>query len=104
MIVGQFVEACRKKELKVNESMSKVMELNGEEGLECEVHIDGIHLKHVLDFKYLRCVLEESDKNGAEFSSKVAGAIRSLVNARDFELECASLACNIACTCSYVWQ
>ena len=35
-MVGQFVEVCRK-ELKVNTGKSKVMALNGEEGLECEV-------------------------------------------------------------------
>ena len=33
---------------------------------------------------------------------RVAGAIRSLVNVRDLQLECASVARNIACTCSYV--
>ena len=27
-----------------------------EEGLEYEVHIDGIHLEYVSEFKYLRCV------------------------------------------------
>ena len=27
-----------------------------------------------------------------------------IVNTRDLQLECASLAYNIACTCSYVWQ
>ena len=48
--------------------------------------------------------------DGTEFSRKlasgrrVAGAIRSLVNAWDLELECASLACNIACACSNVWE
>ena len=33
---------CVGKSLKVNASKSKVMLLNGEEGLECEVYIDGI--------------------------------------------------------------
>ena len=36
------------------------MVLNGEEGLECEVHVDGIHLENVSEFKYLRCVLDEA--------------------------------------------
>ena len=36
-IVGWFVEACRKRGLKVNPDKSKVMVMNGEEGLECEV-------------------------------------------------------------------
>ena len=65
------------------------MVLNGEEGLECDVHVDGIHLEHVLEFKYLWCVLDESGTDGAECSRKVtsgrrvAGTIRSLDTARD---------------------
>ena len=57
--------------------MNKVMLIR----LECEFHVDGIHLEHVLEFKYLGCVLNESDT--AECSMKVAsgrkvaGAIRS---------------------------
>ena len=71
--------------MKVNAGKSKAMVLNGEEELECEVHIDGICLDHVSEFKYLRCVLDESDTDGAECSRKVAsgrrvaGAFRSLV-------------------------
>ena len=49
-------------------------------------------------------VLDESGKDGAECSRKVmsgrvAGAIRSLVNTRDLQLEC-----DTAYSCSYVWQ
>ena len=36
-----------------------VMVLNGEEGLECEVPVDGIHLENVSEFKYLGCVLDQ---------------------------------------------
>ena len=36
------------------------MVLSGEEGLECEVWIDGICLEHVSKFKYLGCVLDKS--------------------------------------------
>ena len=43
-MVGQFVEVCRRRGLKLNAVKSKVMVLNGEERLECEVHVDGIHL------------------------------------------------------------
>ena len=50
-MVGRFTEVCRRG-LKVNEGMSEVMVLNGEEGLECEVHVDGIRLEHVSEFKY----------------------------------------------------
>ena len=45
--------------LKFNAAESKVMLLNGEEGLEYEVYIVGIHLEHVSKFKYLGCVLDE---------------------------------------------
>ena len=55
VMVGQFVTGCRSRGLKVNAGNSKVMVLNGEEGLECEVHVDGIQLGHVSDFKYLMC-------------------------------------------------
>ena len=84
------------------------MELNGEEGLKCDVHVDGIHLELVSEFKYLGCVLDKHGTDGAECSRKVvsgkmvAGAIRSLVSARDLQLEYASLACNIDGACSYV--
>ena len=52
-MVGQFVEVCRRRELKVNAGKSKVMVMNGEEGLECEFHVERIHLEHVSEFKYL---------------------------------------------------
>ena len=41
------------------------MVLNGEGKLECEVHVDGINLEHVSEFKYLWCVLEESGTDRA---------------------------------------
>ena len=95
MMVGQFAEVCRRRKLKVNAGKSEVMILNGEEELECEVHVDGIRLEHLSEFKYLGCVLDESDIDGVECSRKVAsgirvaGAIRFLVNSRDLQLECA---------------
>ena len=46
----------------------------------CEVHVDGIRLD------------DESGTDGAECSRKVAGAVKSLINANDLQLECASLA------------
>ena len=93
--MGLFVEVYRRKGLKVNARKSKVMILNGEEGLKCEVNVYGIRLEHVSEFKDLKCVLDESGADGAERSRKVASekrvavAIRSLVNARDLQLECA---------------
>ena len=59
-MVGYFVEVYRKS-LKVNAGNSKMMVLGGKEGLECEVCIDGIQLKHISEFKYLEYVLDESD-------------------------------------------
>ena len=42
----------------VKEGKSKVMVMNGEEGLECEIHVDGACLEHVSEFRYLGCVLD----------------------------------------------
>ena len=42
VILGRFTEVCRRRGLQVNAGKIKVMVLNGEEGLECEVHVDGI--------------------------------------------------------------
>ena len=69
------------------------MVLNEEEGLECEVHINEICCKYVSGFKYFGFTVDESGTDGAECIRKlvsgrsVAGAIRSLVNARNFYLE-----------------
>ena len=55
-IDGRFVKVCRRRGPKVNASKSKLMVMNGEEGLECEVHVDGFRFEHVSEFKYLGCV------------------------------------------------
>ena len=95
MMMGRFAEVCRRRGLKVNAGKSKVMVLNGEEGLKCEVHVDGIRLEHVSELKHLGCVLDEAGTDGEEYSRKVAsgrrvaGAIRSLFNARNLHIECA---------------
>ena len=44
--------------------------------------MEGIRFEHVSEFKYLGCVMDESGTDGAECSRRLAGAIRSLVNAR----------------------
>ena len=49
VMVKQFGEVYRRRGLKVNADKSKVVVLNGEEELECEVHVDGVHLEHVLN-------------------------------------------------------
>ena len=54
-------------------------------------------MEHVSEFNCLGCVLDESGTDEAECSRKVAsgrrvaGAIRSLVNARSLQLECAKV-------------
>ena len=53
-IIGRFFEVCRKRGLKINAGKSKVMVMNGEEGLEREAR-----LEHVPEFRYLECVLDE---------------------------------------------
>ena len=45
MMVGRFVKVRRRRGLKVNASKNKVMIMNGEEGLEGEVYVDGIRLE-----------------------------------------------------------
>ena len=62
--------------------------VEGEEGLKCEVFVDGIYLEHVLEFKYLGCVLDKSGTDKAEGRRKVAsGWDRSLVNVRSLQLK-----------------
>ena len=66
-----------------------MMVLIGEEGLECEIHVDRIRLEYLSEFKYLGCVLDKSSTDETECSRnvasgrRVAGSIRSLVNTRD---------------------
>ena len=46
MMVGHFVEVCRKRDLKVNADKNKVMGIGGEEGLGCKIHVDGARLEY----------------------------------------------------------
>ena len=63
--------------------------LDGKEGLECEIHVDGAQLEQVSEFKYL----DESGTDFAEFHRKVVsrrkvvGAIKSLLNVSSLQLE-----------------
>ena len=79
VMVGYFVEVCRRKGLKVNACKSRMMATNEEEGLKYEVSVNEVQLEHLLEFKYLGCILDES---GRVSGRKVAGAGRSLVNTR----------------------
>ena len=78
--------------LKISAYTSMVLMLNGEEGLECEVHVDGMRLEHASKFKYVGCVLDESGIYEAECLRRVASgrrvtsAIMYLVNARELQL------------------
>ena len=65
-MVGQFVEVCRRRGLKANEGKSKVMVMNGEKELKCEVQGDRVCLDHILEFKYLGYILNEAGTDGAE--------------------------------------
>ena len=76
-MVGCLVEVFRERLLKVNVNKSKVIVLNGVEGLKCEVHIDGMHLEYVSTFKWLDCILDESGTNEAKCQTKVATGRRS---------------------------
>ena len=76
VIVGWFAEVCRRRGLKVKTGKSKVMVLNGEEGLECEFRVDGMCLEYISKFKYLGCVLDELGTGRAECSRKVASGRR----------------------------
>ena len=55
VMVGRFIEVCRKRGLEFNADKSKVTVLGVEEGL-YEIHVDGVRLEHVSKFKYLGCV------------------------------------------------
>ena len=46
-MVVRFVEVYRRLVLKANTGKSKVMVLNGEEGLEWEVHLDRIRVERI---------------------------------------------------------
>ena len=60
----------------------------------CKVRVDGMRLEHMSEFKYFRCVLDESGTDEVEYcrklwsGSKAVGTIRYLVNASDLQLEC----------------
>ena len=63
-MVEHFVDVCRRAQ-EVNVGKNKVMVLKGEEGLECQIHVDGMILEHESKFKYLGCVLDELGINEA---------------------------------------
>ena len=60
VVEERFAELCRRRGLKVSADKSKVMVLDGEEGFECEIIVDGVRLEQVSELKYLGCDLGES--------------------------------------------
>ena len=60
---------------------------------ECEVCVDGMQFEHLMEFRYLGCVLDKSGTDEAESRRKVVSgrrvgnAIRSWVDARGLHLE-----------------
>ena len=60
VMVGHFVEVCRRRGLKVNADKRNVMVLGGKEGLGCEIYVYGAQLEEVSEFKYLGYILDES--------------------------------------------
>ena len=96
VIAGRFLEECRERGLKVNVGKSKVMVLDKEEGLECEICVAGTQLEKMSEFKYLGCVLIDSGTDVVKLccrkvvsGRKVVGVIKSQVNARYLQFECA---------------
>ena len=62
VMAGRSVNVCRRRGLKVNADKRKVMVLNGEEGLECELYVHGTRLG-----QFSECVLDESGTDGSEW-------------------------------------
>ena len=54
--------------MKLNEGKKRVMVMNGEEGLESNIHIDGTHLEQVSEFIYLGYVLDKSSRDEVDCS------------------------------------
>ena len=69
VMVGQFADVEGEDWKSMQVRVSDI--LNGELGLEHEVHLDGTHLEHISEFKYLGSVLDESGTDGAEWNKKV---------------------------------
>ena len=54
---------------------SKLISINGEEGMEYGVQVDRVCLENVSELTYLGCVLDNVGTDGAECSRKMASAI-----------------------------
>ena len=65
--------------MKVNAGMSKVMIMNGEEVLECEVHIHRIHLEHVPVLMYGSETMLQEKKQGSRITAVKMDNLRGLL-------------------------
>ena len=87
MMVGCYVEACRRRGLKVNADKTKVMLLGRDEGFKCEVRVDGTILEHTSEFKYLGYAVDESEADDAECRKKMVSERKV---AGKLQLKCAT--------------
>ena len=58
-MVEHLLEVYRRIGLKFNADKSKVMVIDGKEGLESEIHVDWALLDQLSELKYFGCVLYE---------------------------------------------
>ena len=77
----------------------------------CKVMLDGEQLEQMSEFKYLGYMVDEKGTDDAECSMKVvngrkmAGAIKSLVDAKGISLECARVLHDaITCIVVILWS
>ena len=83
-----FFEVCRRRGLKVNSGKRKIILLGGGGRIRVLGLCKQIRLQHFSEFKYMGYVLDELGSDKAEYRRKVesgrrvAGASRSMVNAR----------------------
>ena len=103
-----FVEACRKRSVKVNAGKNKVVVLGGEEGLECEVLVDGTRLEHLLELNTWGVFrMNQVQMSSVVGSWRVRATLQVLLVPWLIlgvcSLVCQGLARDIARSCSYVW-
>ena len=92
-LVERFGRVCKRRGLTVNTDKSKVMVMS-DEHMQCQIMLDGEQLEQVSEFKYLGYMLDDKGTDDAECGRKVssgrkvAGDIKSLVNAKGLSLKC----------------
>ena len=61
VMIGYFVEVCKRSDQKVNTGKMKVVVLGGEKGLVCQISEDERQLNHVAELKYLRLLYKMTE-------------------------------------------